>query len=104
MRLEHKQSLAELDQAFHSASRAEINKQIMTELDPTAKGYVELDDLQQLVEDKELDKRVSNKVLRMINELLEFKNSDSVFYSPLFGLPPPYFKQAKSFDSFEIVK
>ena len=76
----------------------------MTELDPTAKGYIELDDLQQLIEDKEADKRVSNKVLRMVNELLEFKNSDSVFYSPLFGLPPPYFKQAKSFDSFEIVK
>ena len=40
----------------------------------------------------------------MINEFLEFKNADSVFYSPLFGLPPPYFKQAKSFDSFEIVQ
>ena len=40
----------------------------------------------------------------MISEFLEFKNSDSVFYSPLFGLPPPYFKQAKSFDTFDIVQ
>ena len=96
--------MAELDQAFHSTSRAEITKQIMTELDPTAKGYVELEDLQHLIEDRESDKRVVHKLLRMVNELLEFKNSDSVYYSPLFGLPPPYFKQAKSFDSFDIVK
>lgn len=40
----------------------------------------------------------------MINDHLEFKNSDSVFYSPLFGLPPPYFKYAKKFDSFGIIE
>lgn len=39
----------------------------------------------------------------MVNEFLDFKNSDSVYYSPLIGLPPPYFKYAKTFDSFEIV-
>ena len=77
---------------FHSKARAGIDKQIITDLDSVAKGYVELEDLQQLIEDKEQDKKVSNKVLQMISEFLEFKNSDSVFYSPLFGLPPPYFK------------
>ena len=28
---------------------------------------------------------------------------DKVFYSPLFGLPPPFFKYAKKFDQLEIV-
>lgn len=101
---EHEQSLQELDQVFHSQARAEIDKQIITELDSAAKGYVELEDLQQLIEDKELDKHVSTRVLTMINEFLEFKNSDCVYYSPLFGLPPPYFKHAKSFDTFDIVQ
>ena len=34
---------------------------------------------------------------------LEFKSVDKVFYSPLFGLPPPFFKYAKKFDQLEIV-
>lgn len=43
-------------------------------------------------------------MLTLINENLEFKNSDSVFYSPLFALPPPYFKQAKPYASFDFVQ
>mmetsp|Transcript_34710 Transcript_34710/g.53252 ORF Transcript_34710/g.53252 Transcript_34710/m.53252 type:complete len:135 (+) Transcript_34710:6556-6960(+) len=34
---------------------------------------------------------------------LEFKSIDKVFYSPLFGLPPPFFRYAKKFDQVEIV-
>ena len=69
-----------------------------------AKGYCELEDLQTLIEDKVKDRKVANKLLMMINDNLEFKNTDSVYYSPLFCLPPPYFKQSKSFSTFEFVQ
>ena len=76
----------------------------MRELDPMAKGYVELEDLSSLIEDKVSDRKISNKLLTLVNDNLEFKNSDSVYYSPLFCLPPPYFKQSKSFSSWEFVQ
>jgi hypothetical protein len=56
------------------------------------------------VEEEEQDKKLGNRLLSMVNDFLEFKNSDSVYYSPLFGLPPPYFKHAKAFDTFDIVQ
>ena len=56
------------------------------------------------MEEEEQDKKLGNRLLSMINDFLEFKNSDSVYYSPLFGLPPPYFKHAKAFDTFDIVQ
>ena len=90
--------------AFHSKFRLEIESQIASKLDPYAKGYVELDDLTGLIEERELDKRAAHKMVCMINDHLEYKNSDSVFYSPLFGLPPPYFKYAKKFDNFGIIE
>jgi hypothetical protein len=34
---------------------------------------------------------------------LEYKSVDKVYYSPLFGLPPPFFKYAKKFDQLEII-
>ena len=89
---------------FHDADRALVEEQITTQLDPMAKGYVELDDLQTLIEDKVNDRKIANKLLTMVNDNLEFKNSDSVYYSPLFGLPPPYFKQSKSYSTFEFVQ
>lgn len=101
---ETSQTLEELDLLFHSKSRGEIESQIGSKLDPFAKGYVELDDLTSLIEERELDKRAAHKMVCMINDHLEFKNSDSVFYSPLFGLPPPYFKFAKKFDNFGIIE
>jgi hypothetical protein len=76
----------------------------MSKLDPYAKGYVELDDLTQLIEEREIDKRAAHKMVCLINDHLEFKNSDSIFYSPLFGLPPPYFKFANKFDNFGIIE
>ncbi len=39
-----------------------------------------------------------------IQEGLEFKNSDKVYYSPLFGALPPFLKYAKRFDSFSIIE
>lgn len=89
---------------FHSRSRHEIEAQIGSKLDPYAKGYIELDDLTSLIEERELNKRVAHKMICMINDHLEYKNSDSIFYSPLFGLPPPYFKFAKKFDNFGIIE
>jgi hypothetical protein len=37
-------------------------------------------------------------------ENLDYKNSDKVFYSPFFGLPQPYFRYARRFDSFGIIE
>lgn len=88
---------------FHDQDRALVDDAILRQLDPMAKGYVELDDLQSLIEDKVTDRKIANRLLTMVNDNLEFKNSDSVFYSPLFGLPPPYFKQSKSYSTFEFV-
>lgn len=41
---------------------------------------------------------VIEMVKSIVKESLEYKNVDSVYYSPLFGLPAPYFKYAKRFD------
>lgn len=35
---------------------------------------------------------------------LEYKNSDKVYYSPLFGELPPFFRYAKRFDSFGVIE
>jgi len=47
---------------------------------------------------------VIDMVKKVIKETLEYKNVDSVYYSPLFGLPAPYFKYAKRFDQFGVVE
>ena len=88
---------------WHDSGREFVEDQIISELDPLAKGYVELEDLQTLVEEKVDDRKVANRLLTLINENLEFKNTDSVYYSPLFALPPPFFKQAGSYRTFEFV-
>ena len=49
------------------------------------------------------DKRIALTLQTLIAENLEFKNSDSVFYSPLFCLPPPYFKHSSDLDSMELI-
>jgi len=49
------------------------------------------------------DEYVAQKLIWFIKSSLEFKNVDKVYYSPLFGLPPPYFKYAKKFDQIEII-
>ena len=101
---DHDLAVSELDTMFHDRDRAFVEDQIEKHLDPMAKGYVELEDLQTLIEDKVTDKKVANKLLTLINDNLEFKNTDSVYYSPLFSLPPPYFKHSKSFSTFEFVQ
>lgn len=34
---------------------------------------------------------------------LEYKSVDKLYYSPMFGLPPPFFKYSKKFDKLEII-
>ena len=38
-----------------------------------------------------------------IRQSLEYKSVDKVYSSPLFGLPPPFFRYAKKFDQPEII-
>jgi hypothetical protein len=39
-----------------------------------------------------------------IQEGLEYKSSDKVFYSPLFGALPPFFKYVQRFESFNVIE
>lgn len=73
------------------------------QLDPFNKGYVELDDLNSVVEDKITDKRVQVRLNALIADNLEYRNTDAVFYSPLLGLPAPYFRYAANIELFSVV-
>jgi len=71
-------------------------------LDEKGKGFADLDDLTQL-----LEQNFQEPHLSLINKLvgdLEFKNKEKVYYSPLFGLPQPYFRFGRRFDSFGIIE
>jgi len=46
---------------------------------------------------------LQQKLIWFIKTSLEFKSVDKVYYSPLFGPPPPFFKYSKKFDKLEIV-
>jgi hypothetical protein len=72
-------------------------------LDPNGKGFADLDDLMELVSEKLQDPYLT-LLKNYIAEGLEYKNSDKVYYSPLVGTMPPFFKYAKRFESFGIVE
>ena len=40
---------------------------------------------------------------QLVADNLEYRNTDSVFYSPLLGLPAPYFRHARSIEVFHVV-
>ena len=42
---DHEELMSELETMFHDSDRAVVEEQIVTELDPMAKGYVETEDL-----------------------------------------------------------
>jgi len=46
---------------------------------------------------------LAQKLIWFIKTSLEFKSVDQVYYSPLFGLPPPFFKYSQKFDQLEII-
>ena len=83
--------------------RGKIEEIIASKLDQAGKGYTDQDDLIQIVKDQIPDEYLAQKLIWFIKTSLEFKSVDKVFYSPLFGLPPPFFKYAKKFDQLEIV-
>ena len=49
------------------------------------------------------DGYLCQKLLWFIKSSLQFRNTDEVYYSPLFCLPPPFFKYANKFDELDIV-
>jgi len=56
-----------------------------------------------VVKDQIPDEYLKQKLIWFIKTSLQFKSIDKVFYSPLFGLPPPFFKHGKRFDQVEII-
>lgn len=83
--------------------RPKIEEIISLKLDSSGKGYTDSDDLIQAVQDVIPDEYLADKLIWFIKSSLQFKSVDKVFYSPLFGLPPPFFKYAKKFDQWEIL-
>lgn len=88
---------------FNSEQKRVLEHHICKELDPSNRGYVELDDLSQAIEDHVTDKRVSLKINTIVGDHLEYRNKDSVYYSPLLGLPAPYFRHAGRIELFSVV-
>lgn len=79
-----------------------IESSIQTKLDPLSKGHADLDDLKTLISN-ELNDPYKSLLLEYVDKL-EYKNQDKVFYSPLFGLPGPFFRYAKRIDQFGVVE
>lgn len=78
-----------------------LERALAQSLDPACKGFAELDDLAQEVQ-SQYEGPLKDMLLAYIGTL-EYKNSEKVFYSPLFGQVAPYFRYAKRFDNFEVV-
>ena len=72
-------------------------------MDPLHRGYAELEDLNALVAEKVTDEKTRLTLTTLIAENLEYKNADSVFYSPLLCLPPPYFRYGKEIEHADTV-
>jgi len=49
------------------------------------------------------DEYLQNKAIWFMKTSLEYKSVDKLYYSPLYGLPPPFFKYSKKFDKLEII-
>ena len=101
------QQLSDLDKVFNTLPNvAELDKilwDLNHKLDPNHKGFTELEDLLQSVQEHLSDKRTSITLTTLIAENLEYKNTDCVFYSPLLSLPPPYFKYGHELDNIDLI-
>ena len=95
-------SVDDLNQIFNQY-RGSIEDQISKKLDQSGKGYTDQENLVQVVKDNIPDNYLAQKLIWFIKSSLEFKSVDKVFYSPLFGLPPPFFKYSEKFDQLEII-
>ena len=56
-----------------------------------------------LVQDQIQDERSKLTLCTLIAENLEYRNQDSVFYSPLLCLPPPYFRYTAEIENSDTV-
>ena len=83
--------------------RAGIEEKIAGKLDSAGKGYADSEALVQAVKDHVPNEYLAQKLIWFIQTSLEFKSVDQVYYSPLFGLPPPFFKYSQKFDQLEII-
>ena len=66
------------------------------------KGYAELDEIQ-----AEVARTFQDPYQTLLTNYLrvcEYKSQDKVYYSPLFGPLPPFFRYAKRFDSFGVIE
>lgn len=43
-------------------------------------------------------------LIKSLIDNLEYKNQDKVYYSPLLGTLPPFFKYMRRFDSFGVIE
>lgn len=83
--------------------RPTIEQQLASKIDVEGKGYADSKKLVQLCKQVITDEYLCQKLLWFIKSSLQFRNVDEVYYSPLFGLPPPFFKYAHNFDQLDIV-
>jgi hypothetical protein len=83
--------------------RPSIEEQLATKLDVDGKGYADAAALVTLCKQVVKDEYLCQKLLWFIKSGLQFRNVDEVYYSPLFGLPPPFFKYAQKFDQLDVV-
>lgn len=83
--------------------RPKVESLITQKLDPEGKGVCDVSDLVDGVKTCVSDEYVAQKLIWFIKSSLQYKSADKVYYSPLFGLPPPYFKYAAKFDQVEII-
>ena len=90
-------SLDDMDSIFNN-HRPNIEAVIASKLDPNGKGYADYEDLLQIIESNIADGQTAQQLASFVKQSLEFKNVDKVYYSPLFGLPPPFFRYGKKFD------
>jgi Ca2+-binding EF-hand superfamily protein len=90
-----------LEVLFHNLEG--IDQGLMQQLDKDGRGYVELDELVELVEAKLQDPYLT-MMKNYIQEGLEYKSSDKVYYSPLLGSLPPFFKYVQRFEGFTVIE
>ena len=95
-------TVEDLNQMFN-IYRPKIEDQILAKLDKEGKGYTECQSLVECVKDFISDEYLAQKLIWFIKNSLEFKSVDKVYYSPLFGLPPPFFQYSHKFDQIEII-
>lgn len=90
-------SVEDLNEIFNN-QRPQVEQIVANKIDKTGKGYADQDELISCVQSSISDEYLAQKLIWFIKSSLEYKNVDKIYYSPLFGLPPPFFKYAKKFD------